>query len=279
MTHMILSQTVKDGLLAAVREAGKTEIMPRFRNLPEGSIESKAHADDLVTIADKRSELLIAERAAKLLPSALIIGEEAVADDPALLGKMADADVSVVIDPIDGTSAFVSGLATFGVLLAVRVNGQTEYGLLYDPIMDDWVVAERGHGTQFVNAAGKSRVLRVPAVKPMDQMQGYVPLYLFPKDKQPVIAQAYPKFKRITTLRCSCHEYRMMATGHSDFTLNPMSKPWDHMAGILALEECGGRVETHDGLPYDPTAPKGPLWAFAFEDRATQDKIKASFLG
>ncbi len=276
---MALTQEIKDGLLEAVRMAGSTEIMPRFRNLPPEAIESKAHADDLVTIADKRAEVLISEAAAKLMPNALIVGEEAVEDDRSLLIKMADAEMTVIIDPIDGTSAFASGLATFGVLLAVRVGDQTEYGLLYDPILDDWVVAERGQGTYFVNAAGDRRRLRLPDARPIDQMQGYVPLYLFPKEQQAEMAKAYSKFKRITTLRCSCHEYRMMTFGHSDFTLNAMCKPWDHTAGILALEEAGGQALTHTGDPYDPCAPRAPLWAFAHRDKAKQETVMKLLLG
>jgi len=276
---MALSENVKTGLIEAMRFAGRTEIMPRFRNLPEGAIESKAHADDLVTIADKRAEVVISERAADLLPDALIVGEEAVEEDRSLLDRMGSADISVIIDPIDGTSAFATGLATFGVLLAVRQNGQTVFGVLYDPILDDWIVAERGQGAAFVNARGERRALTLPPAKPLDQMQGYVPLYLFPKEQQPAVAAAFPKFKRITTLRCSCHEYRMMAQGHSDFTLNVLCKPWDHAAGALVLEECGGRVMTSDGKPYDPAAPRAPLWSFAFNDEARQAEVMETLLG
>ncbi len=276
---MPLSENVKSGLIEALRFAGRTEIMPRFRNLHPEDIESKSHADDLVTIADKRAEVAISERAADLLPDALIVGEEAVAENPALLERLGSAETSVIIDPIDGTSAFASGLSTFGVLLAVRQAGQTVFGVLYDPILDDWIVAEPGQGAAFVNARGAHRPLSLPAAKLLDQMQGYVPLYLFPKADQPKIAASFPRFKRITTLRCSCHEYRMMATGHCDFTLNAMAKPWDHAAGALVLEESGGSVLTSDGQPYDPAAPKAPLWAFAFKDERRQAEVMETLLG
>lgn len=276
---MMLSENIKSGLIDAVRFAAKTEIMPRFRNLPEGAIETKAHADDLVTIADRRAEKVIGERAADLLPEALILGEEAVAADPALLANFASAETSVIIDPVDGTSNFATGLATFGVLLAVRQGGKTVFGLLYDPVMDDWIVAEPGLGAHFVNAKGEKRQLMLASEKPLSQLTGYVPLYLFPEDKRHGIVSGYPDFKRITTLRCSCHEYRMMALGHTDFTLNAMAKPWDHAAGALMLKECGGATCTADGAPYDPAEPHAPFWAFAFKDKGLQEEVIETLLG
>ena len=60
-------------------------------------------------------------------------------------------------------------------------------------------------------------------------------------------------------LRCSCHEYRMLATGQAEFILSPGTKPWDHAAGAMIVEELGGRAEAGGPERYRPADPRGPL--------------------
>ncbi len=273
-----LPQEIRDGLLAAVREAGRTEIMPRFRNLDPDAIETKTSADDLVTIADKRAEVVIAAAARQLMPDALIVGEEAVEEDPSILAQMPASDLTVIIDPIDGTGNYAAGVANFGVIVALMMNGETVFGLLYDPVLDDWIWGEKGQGVWFENAAGDKRKLTsAPAKENTADMYGFCPSYMFSPEEQVRILQGYPKFRRVTALRSSCQEYRQLALGKVDFVLNHAAKPWDHAAGALIALECGGEVVSHDGAPYDPAAPKVPLWTFSHRDKAVQAKIKAAF--
>ena len=143
---MPLTDDVMTGLIEAVRDAARREILPRFRNLSADQIDTKSGPDDLVTVADRAAEARLTAAAQKLLPGALVVGEEGVAEDPAILDRFAEAELAVVIDPVDGTFNFARGLAIFGVILAVTRHGQTVFGLLYDPVMDDWVQAHRGGG-------------------------------------------------------------------------------------------------------------------------------------
>ncbi|SCX01621.1 Inositol-1-monophosphatase SuhB [Agrobacterium sp. DSM 25558] len=101
-------------LANALQEAAGVEIMPRFRNLGEGDVRIKTEAIDLVTEADEAAERLIRDRVAEFMPDALFVGEEAVAADPSLLTKLGEADLAVVVDPIDGTFNFAAGLPLFG---------------------------------------------------------------------------------------------------------------------------------------------------------------------
>lgn len=274
----MLKPTIVEGLIAAVREAARTEILPRFRRLDPATIETKSGPDDLVTIADQRAEVLIAERVRALMPDALIIGEEAVASDPAVLDGLATAELAVLIDPIDGTNNFAKGLAVFGVILAVMVRGQVVYGLLYDPVMDDWISAARGAGVQFGRGDGSPAqpVPPPPVPSRLDALEGFVALSVFDKATQARIVAGYPQFARILSLRCSCHEYRMIAQGYFGFVYNPGDKPWDHAAGALVLEELGGGVFDATGARYDPARSKGPLWAFNFGEAALQSAIKTA---
>lgn len=258
-----IAQSVVDGLIEAARLAGRTEIMPRFRNLSAEEIDSKSGPDDLVTVADRAAEALICAAAAQLLPDALIVGEEAVHETPSLLTRLQSAEVAVIIDPIDGTANFASGLTVFGVIIAVTLRGQTEAGILYDPVMDDWVMATQGGGAWYCKPGSvPQRVSGRPAVT-MDQAAGFVPLHLYGKSDQPAVAEAMTKLRRATPLRCSCHEYRQLALGHADFLISPMAKPWDHAAGVLVIEECGGRVEAGGAAGYDAANPVAPIFACA----------------
>ena len=143
---MPLTDDVMTGLIEAVRDAARTEILPRFRNLSADQIDTKSGPDDLVTVADRAAEARLTAAAQKLLPGALVVGEEGVAEDPAILDRFAEAELAVVIDPVDGTWNFANGLANFGVILAVVEGGRTIFGLLYDPVMDDWITATPGAG-------------------------------------------------------------------------------------------------------------------------------------
>jgi fructose-1,6-bisphosphatase/inositol monophosphatase family enzyme len=90
-------------IINIVRRAAKAEIMPRFRRLSDGDIRAKSAADDLVTDADTKAEAMITRALQIAFPSALVIGEEAVADKPALLDGISDAQLAFIIDPVDGT--------------------------------------------------------------------------------------------------------------------------------------------------------------------------------
>src|SRR5579863_236834 len=91
-------------LAALLREVGQTEIMPRFRRLEGGAVRQKTGPLDLVTEADEAAERWLTTALGRWLPSAVVIGEEATSADPSRLRLLADADLAIVVDPIDGTS-------------------------------------------------------------------------------------------------------------------------------------------------------------------------------
>ncbi len=129
-----------------LRLAAKAEILPRFRRLGSGDVRSKSEPADLVTEADEAAERMIRRELEAFAPGALFVGEESVAADPSLLAKLGDADFAVVVDPVDGTFNFASGIPAFGVMASVVWKGETVAGIIYDPMGDDWVMAEKGAG-------------------------------------------------------------------------------------------------------------------------------------
>lgn len=247
-------------LLSAVRAAARERIMPRFRALEEGHVSTKSGPADLVTLADTEAEAQISATVRESWPEALVLGEEAVAADPSLRPAMGTAETCVVIDPVDGTWNFAKGLAVFGVLLAVLRRGEPVWGLLYDPVMDDWIEAAPGSPALFVTVSGTARPLAASAETRAEHLTGYMPLGLFPRDQRERIVAEFPDFLRITSLRCAAHEYRMVAQGHAEFCLSgPIPHPWDHAAGVLAVESAGGVARFLDGSPYDAARPEGVL--------------------
>jgi fructose-1,6-bisphosphatase/inositol monophosphatase family enzyme len=88
-------------------------------------------------IADHAAEKFIQTEIGKILPQAHLVGEESVAENPKLLDLIGTSDVCVIIDPIDGTGNFATGLAVFGTMVVVVIRNETIFGLLYDPIVDD----------------------------------------------------------------------------------------------------------------------------------------------
>ncbi|NDV01405.1 inositol monophosphatase family protein [Pseudoroseicyclus tamaricis] len=275
----MVSAAQKALLLQAVRDAARDEILPRFRALEASDISTKSGPSDLVTLADTRAEAAIAAAVEAGWPEARVIGEEGVAADKELRGEMAAPGPVVIVDPVDGTWNFAKGLAVFGVILAVAVEGRPVYGLLYDPVMDDWIEAEAGGPAEFVSPA-RRRVLATSKEERKSRMTGYVPFGLFPRPMRGRIAQETTVFNRIQTLRCSAHEYRMLAQGHVEFVLSgPVPHPWDHAAGVLAVERAGGVARFLDGGAYETGRRKGVLLTAGSEAAWEKVAERFSFLG
>ncbi|WP_394197031.1 inositol monophosphatase family protein [Litoreibacter albidus] len=274
---MSLTSEQVDVLIQIVRDVAAKEVRPLFRNLDTSDIDSKSAPDDLVTVADRAAELAIAAAVAKLLPDAEIVGEEAVSADASILDRVGQGQV-VVIDPIDGTWNFAHGLSTYGVILAVVEDGETVFGMLYDPSYDDWIVSQKGQGAWFRDAKGKRRRLSLDAPAEATDCFGFVGISLFTKAEQAKIAAELPAFRRTLSLRCSCHEYRTLAQGGAQFSLNGMLNVWDHAAGVLIYQEAGGVARLLDGRAYHPTMRKGQLLTAASEALWRDVAARFSFL-
>lgn len=263
-----LSQAQQTSLINIVRRAAKTEILPRFRNLSAHQIDTKSGPQDLVTEADTAAEAMIARGILRLFPNATVIGEEAAAKDPSLRQKAAEAELAFIIDPVDGTWNFAHGVPLFGVILAATRFGRPVFGLLYDPMVDDWIVADDQTPTRLSGAGRAERPTQTSKGGAIDTLSGVMHYYLMPKDVQAKLAPVLPAFSRMGSMRCSCHEYRIMAQGGVDFTLSGILNPWDHAAGVLACQQAGGVAKMLDGRDYNIgieegyllCAPDQPTW-------------------
>ena len=270
-----VSPAQQQHIVNIVRRAARAEILPRFRQLDASDIATKSRADDLVTAADTAAEAMITRALQIAFPNALIVGEEAVAENPALLDQIADAPVAFIIDPIDGTWNYAHGLAVFGVIIAATRFGRPVFGLIYDPVADDWAISGDQGPALFETANGITRDLRAAIGKPLDKLSGHIPLDMFSGDAQAKLASTLPSFARTQPLRCSAHEYRLIAQGFTDFLLTGTLHPWDHAAGALICERAGSHVEMLDGGPYNAGTSKGYL--LVAPDRTTWNRLKKVF--
>lgn len=266
-----LSTAQQASLVNIVRRAAKTEILPRFRNLSAHQIETKSGPQDLVTEADFAAEAMIARGILRLFPNAVVIGEEAATKDPSLRQTAAEAELAFIIDPVDGTWNFAHDVPLFGVILAATRFGRPVFGLLYDPIVDDWVIADDQSPTRIAGASRPERPTRVSSPGGLETLSGIMHYYLMPQDVQEKLAPVLPRFSRMGSLRCSCHEYRIMAQGGADFTLSGILNPWDHAAGVLLCQQAGGIAKMLDGRDYHIGIEQGYLLCAA--DQATWDTL------
>ncbi|MFZ9096289.1 MAG: inositol monophosphatase family protein [bacterium] len=265
---MQLSQKNIDDIIEVVRLAGSKEILPVFRNLlPEQiSKKSKQNPRDLVTIADHAAEKFIQTEISKILPKANLVGEESVAENPKLLDLIGTSDVCVIIDPIDGTGNFATGLAVFGTMVAVVIRNETIFGLLYDPIVDDWIFSKHGEGSWFVNSNGRPSSIQTRAYRPHYNARGFLALDDYSANDRSTLYNGFASIAQIHDIRCSCHEYRQIASGEADFLRSFSLKPWDHAAGQLVLKEAGGWAAVDGLMNYKPSLYSGRMIAASCRD-------------
>ena len=203
-------------------------------------IEYKGDAD-LVTVADRQSEALIRERLRSLWPSHDILGEEEGLRDTG-------SDYRWYVDPLDGTTNFAHGFPVFCVSMALQHKNETIAGLCYDPTRDEMFAAERGKG---------ARLNDCPIhVSKVNRLAESLVATGFPSHKRHKNPNIY--FYHQITLRThgvrragsAALDLCSVACGRFDgfweFNLNS----WDTAAGVLLVEEAGGRVTDFSGGPF-----------------------------
>ncbi|WP_206454442.1 inositol monophosphatase family protein [Aurantimonas marina] len=248
-------------LAEILREAAKAEIMPRFRNLSDADIREKASATDLVTEADEAAERFIARECRALAPGALFVGEESVAAEPHLLDQLDCADLAIVVDPVDGTANFAAGVPLFAVMAAVVAKGDAVGGVIYDPLGDDFMLAEKGAGAVRRTPSGDTQKLTTAKPVALSDAVGCVSATHFPADEKAALLPRLGTVKIFGNYRCAGHEYRLLASGGTHFSLYAKLMPWDHLAGCLLVAEAGGHVAKADGSSYTPRDRGGSLIA------------------
>ena len=225
-----------------LRFAAERSMLPRFRALAEHEIEMKGE-DDPVTVVDREVEAFLTDALTKLAPGVAVVGEEAVAEDASVLAKLSEA--CWIIDPLDGTANFTEGRQPFGTIIALADGGKAVAGWLYDPTSDRLCHTKLGEGA-FINGEQVTATTtgQAPAVAAISR------LFLTPEQNAMVDENLAPHYTLADIPRCAAEQYPRLALGANDVSLFQRTLPWDHAAGVLWLNEAGGRAARLDGSEY-----------------------------
>ena len=226
--------------IEAVIKAG--EIQMSF--IDSGFQVSHKGAIDLVTEADVAVETMFRKMIADRYPDHTILAEE-FGEDAATAG----ASHCWVFDPIDGTNNYAHGLPIFCSSLALEIDGIGELGAIYDPTRQELFVAERGGGA-FLNG----KPLHVSDAQTLVESMLVTG---FPYDihaRIPEIVGLFGEFtgraRAVRRLGSAALDLCYVAAGRLDGFWEQDLKPWDIAAGIIIVQEAGGRVTDFLGEPF-----------------------------
>lgn len=232
-----------DALLEVLlRQVAERAILPHYRRLSADQIVEKAE-DDLVTVADHEAEAMLAEGLAAIVPGLPIVGEEAAYADPSVLDRLASD--CWIVDPIDGTHNFAHGKPPFGILVAMASGGEAVAGWIYDCLSGRLCRARRGRGA-FVD--GHRIAARPSGTTPA--IAAISTIFLNPVERELVREHVAPFYQLVDTPRCAAEQYPRLALGQNDVSIFNRTLAWDHAAGVLWLNEAGGKAARPDGSPY-----------------------------
>lgn len=262
-----------DLLAAALVEVAAVEVMPRFGKLTAPQARRKTSAFDIVTDADEASEAAITSLLRGHFPGALVIGEEGAGRDPGQIDALGSADLAFLIDPLDGTKNFASGLPLFGLMAAAVMRGTIVASAILDPVSETLAQARCGDGAWMLDRSGARERMRVAPAVPVSEMDAIAGTNFLPEPLKERVGARLSRLRMSNWFRCAAHEYRLAAAGHCHVLFYNRLMPWDHAAGWLLHREAGGHGAHFDGSAYAPNhmaggllyAPDRPSWGAVHE--------------
>jgi len=223
-----------DQLATASGEA----ILPFFRTALGVEDKGSAAGFDPVTAADRGAEAIMRKLIKESFPAHGIVGEE-------YGNENINAEYVWVLDPIDGTKSFITGMPAWGSLIALTRHGMPVYGMMHQPF-----IAERFTGdsraAQYRGPAGKRALL----VRPCAALSDAILVTTSPRLMSATDRAAFGRVEEAVKLSRyggDCYAYCMLAAGHVDLVIESGLKPHDIMALIPIVEGAGGVVTTWEG--------------------------------
>jgi len=234
-------------VIACLKETSAVDILPRFRSLGEGDVMEKG-PDDPVTVADIASEARLSRLLPALLPGSVIVAEEAVARDPALLGRLHEDAPVWLIDPIGGTKTFMRGEAGFGIYVSLLSKGEVLAGWVHDPVSGETSYAAVGEG-----AWDDRRRISVAESGDFGAMRCYVHPNVYTYEEAATVRVRRSSFAAVVPIGSVGSAFRALAAGRVHIGVFASMWPWDHAPGVLIHREAGGYSARRDGIAYEPT--------------------------
>jgi len=248
-----------EAILTLLQEVAAEVITPRFQALANDEIHEK-NPGDLVTIADREAEVLITAALQAAFPDAVMLGEEAYAEDRSIMERFMAADHAFTVDPVDGTKNFVNGSPDHAVMASEIIDGRVQRAWIWQPQHQRAYVAVRGHGAWCNGEAMQVKGAASP-LRGVTSRRKWLHRTL--GDLAPL---------QLTWISCGI-DYPHLIEGDADFIVYIGTNAWDHAPGSLLLEEAGGYVGTFDGFAYTPV--DGLPGIIAAADEATYSLVQA----
>ena len=219
--------------VALARGAGNITL-DYFRKQPETSTKSDG---SYVTVADREAERYLRKQIAERFPDDGIVGEE----EGAVEGR---SGRRWILDPIDGTFAFVHGVPFYGVLLALEIEREMSVGVINIPALGEIVSAAKGCGCFFNGEAA-----RVSATaKLADALLLSTDFEAAEKYGFGPAARSLQQTVKTSRTWGDCYGYVLVATGRADVMLDPVMNLWDCAALLPVIEEAGGTFTDWRGV-------------------------------
>jgi len=219
--------------------SGET-IRPFFRTAVGVDDKGPAGRFDPVTAADRAAEDAIRTLIKTHFPAHGIIGEE-------FGNERTDAEYVWVLDPIDGTKSFITGMTAWGTLIALTRNGEPVYGMMHQPFIREKFTGD-GTAAHYRGPAGE-RDLHVRSCATLADaiLLTTSPLLMKPDDRQR-FGKVEDKV-RLSRYGGDCYAYCMLAAGHVDLVIETELNPFDIVALIPVVTGAGGIITSWDGGP------------------------------
>ena len=224
---------------AIAREAGALQ---RERLLEPRVIETKSSAIDLVTDVDTACDALIVERISAAFPNDDVLTEE-TGD-----ARKGQSGYRWVVDPLDGTTNYAHGVPHFAVSIGVERDGERVAGVIYDPMRDELFAAALGGGLRLngepvrVSAATELERAVLATGFAYDVHHGEVPNLDY-------FGRFMKRARAIRRMGSAALDLAWVACGRFDGFWEMHLHAWDVAAGLLLIEEGGGRISDFDGSP------------------------------
>lgn len=202
----------------------------------QGIVPEKKADRSPVTVADREAEQIIRDHVESAHPDAGFLGEETGS-------RKGSTGLRFIVDPIDGTRAFVRGWSTWSVLLGVEAEGVPVVGIAYMPAAADFFVAVQGQG-----ATHNGKPVRVSKIGPLaDATVTHGGLQQF---TQAGVGEALLRLSDASDIARGCPDfdgYRQILLGRSDAMVDPGVQPYDICAPAVLIREAGGRFTSFRG--------------------------------
>ncbi len=233
--------TCLDGRLACAVELAKLGGKLTLKYFQSAGIDVERKGDNSpVTIADKQAEELIRAELNIRFPADAILGEE-------FGSQTGTSDYQWIVDPIDGTKSFISGVPIYSTLIGIVHHRECLGGVIYIPALDEIVFAAKGTGTW--HSVRDSQPTRCH-VSSRPLAQGLFVTTQFDSFEKRGAVEGLKKLEKASYISRTWGDgygYLLVATGRAEVMVDPIANPWDLAAVQPVVEEAGGKFTSWSG--------------------------------